>query len=489
MSEYDKPSFRSDSFNEMNDACVKTQEVWGGVRSLRKSNYKYLVQFEKESEEEYKARKDNAEFYPVFGGTVDTVVGMVCTNEIAPVNAPKQIQELFSDFDLCGNDFASFIRDTFTNATRDGHSFIFVDAPPPVDVGDRQATAADVAGRRPFCINYKKNQAINWRFKKIDGKSVLSQITFKECTKEQKGRFGEEEVIRYRVLNRGSFSLYREPSKEEKQAGKNDLVEEIKDRKTGLTEIPLVTVYSSKKTNPLESDPPFYDLLEMNLVHYNKSSKKSKALDYVVPMPVIVVDSKEDADDIKKSGMTFASQRGIIIYGQNASASYLELKGDSLPQLTLEIEGLEKRMAKAGVEKFAPTEEGNKTAYEVGSDNKKELSQVSIMAKNLENACEQVFYFIAEYLNAIGSAKVSLSEAEKSKLKLNINYDRLIFSIEQMQLFDTLREKGVLSNQTFLELLQQIVNMPKGFSVEEEAKRLAGEKAIEKPTLEMAVKE
>jgi hypothetical protein len=89
---------------------------------------------------------------------------------------------------------------------------------------------------------------------------------------------------------------------------------------------------------------------------------------------------------LKDAGVTVAANRAVITAGEHSDVKYLELQGSSIEELRLDIENLEKRMSKLGVEKFAPTIDATtKTATEIGSDNRKEMSEIAVMAKNLEN--------------------------------------------------------------------------------------------------------
>jgi hypothetical protein len=86
---------------------------------------------------------------------------------------------------------------------------------------------------------------------------------------------------------------------------------------------------------------------------------------------------------------------------------------------------------------------------------------------------------MAQYLNVIkGKNTVNLNDAEKLNLKLKLDYDRLTFSLQQLQFFGQLVDTGKLSLQTFLEWLPQVADMPEGFNVEEELKRIAAYEAL-----------
>lgn len=467
-------NYESRAYQYMAQDWQLTRDVYCGVRAMNESPAQYLKPFTKEDKKDYSQRAETSEFFNVFAGTINGVVGSVFGENIISNDIPPSLEILFEDIDLCGNDIASFLRVSFTNAVRDGHSFIFVDTPPAFEIEDNELlTLADVIDRRPFWVNYEAAQAINWQCQEINGKTELSQITFRECVIEVDGMFGEREVIRYRVLRRGSFELFIE-SKNEK--GEKVLVS-FGERFTNSDHIPIVVIYANRK-GMLESTPPYLELLRTNLKHYNSLSKFDFTLDFVAPMPVFHVSDESDAEKFAK--IQASANRSIILWGENADAKYLELQGSSVQVLKERIESAEMRMAKMGIEKYAPLQDlSNKTAFEISSDNQKEMSQVALMAKNLEDAVEQALYLTAELNNSIqGSSTTNLTDTEDSEFKLNINYDRLTFSIEQLNFVNTLVDSHKLSLQTFWEWLPQVMRLPKDFSPETELERLKGEASL-----------
>ncbi len=459
----DRPDYRNPDYEECLPLWDKAGDVWQGVRALRKK--KYLAQFHKEDPADYKTRADNTEFFNVFRGTVQTVVGLVFKSQILPEEAPTSIENLYPDVDLMGNDLSTFLRQTFTRVVRDGVAFILVDAPPPVEPNSDGSTPtlSDVRGRRPFWRNYSASQVVNWRHETINGVERLVQATLYETMSEPDGAYGVKQVEQWRTLRPGSWQVFR----------KNDQAEfyEVAGGATGIGDIPLVAVQANKR-DLFCADPPYMELLETNLVHYNSVAVLREALRYIVPMPVFTVDSKDDAQEFQK--MTVGANRSIILWGANPTAQYLELEGKSVEELRIDIETLESRMARQGVEKFAPVEGSNeKTAFEVGSDNRRQMSEIAVMAKHFEDAVETVFKFTGDYINAItGGGTVDM---DNQKVRLVLDYDKLTFNSEQMKFIAGLVDTNKLSRSTFLKMLPHIVDMPEWYDAEIEAEQLTRE--------------
>lgn len=451
----------------------------GNLRSV--SSEDFLRRLHAEDKDDYAIRKKSSELYNVTKGTIDGVVGSVFSDGlIASEELPDPVKKLFQDIDMCGNDIESFLRVSFTNAVRDGHSFIFVDAPPKIETDGDNATLADVAEQRPFWVNYTKDQAKNWQFDVIGGKTILSQITFEECVIEKDGMFGEKEVERRRVLRRGSYEIF-----EKRKTEGTNKVEwiSVESGDTGLEEIPIVVIYTNKK-GMLESIPPYLELARTNVVHYNALSRKRYILGFAAPKVVITVKDEEDAKKFKK--INADPSRSMIGWGEVFNAKYLELEGKSLEELRLDIQEAEMRMAKMGIEKYAPLQDfGNKTAHEVSSDNQKELSHVALMAKNLEDAVEYALYFTALQFEAIQGANALVKfktrfveGADGVEVNLSIAYEKLTFSSDQLNFINQMVDSNKLSLKTFLNWLPQVMRLPKDYDPDAEFLQIQQEQAL-----------
>lgn len=478
------PDYKCAAYRRMLPAIEMMQDIWAGEETIKRKRTRYLWKsHEGEDPADYNRRLKASYFFNVTARTISGIVGMVCRHDIVPQTVPEPIKELFTDIDMCGNDLDMFLREAFTNAVRDGHSFILVDAPPALALPEgERATLADVADRRPFCVNYRADQALNWQYEVENGRLILTQITFREETVESDGsQFGEQSVTRYRVLRRGSYSLYRKNGVH-LVAEKDGEGEPVIDRPTGLDEIPLAVIYG-KKVAPMESAPPLKGIADLNICHYNeKSDLKAWAHVACVPVRTLQFDSREDAE--KYAGGVAASVSSAIVgWGDNFKHYFVEVSGSGINLAKDLANETVADMAKLGLNMFEPKKSYvEKTAFEVAAENTADHSDVSLMARNLENAFEIVVWYLAEYLNAIhGEGTVRMEEAETSQFRLKINYDKLTFSLAQIQLFSNLVDTGKLPLQIFLQLLFNYTDMPKDVTADEAYRKLIEERGLNLP--------
>ena len=286
------PAYESKAYSEMAAEMQIVRDFCEGLRCVRSKGKTYLRQFPAEKREAYEYRLAQGLIFNDTERTLQSLVGRVFRKEpTLGEDVPEiirgreakegqaEVEGQAENIDLAGSHWTVFAKEVFTDAMRDGHAFILVDMPPALTEG---ATLADerATGRRPYWVRYTKDQAINWASETISGRQRLTQITFKECTVERDGDFGEKEVERYRVLRPGSYQLWK---KVKGKDGKETLVPDG-EGPTSLYEIPLAVIYSNR-TGFLQSKPPLEPLAQIECARYNKYSDLSTGLHLTRALP------------------------------------------------------------------------------------------------------------------------------------------------------------------------------------------------------------
>lgn len=459
----------------MSEAWKIVGDVWRGALSLRNEGANYLLQFPREPKDAYDERKKwRSVFFDQLKRTIKGFAGMVFAENPAPTDAPKPILDLFNDIDLCGNDFNTFLLNSFEKYLRDGNGFFLATSPPLSEKNKsrlengRQLTAADRKNDRAYGVFFTASQCINHRFENINGREVLTQITIEEKTIEKKGEFGETCVIRHRIFRRGSFEVRRFADEAKLQA--NDFTTEDSGT-TSFEDIPIVPI------TEIGSEPPFLGIALLNILHYNKSSDFDDHCHKINnPQYVFYYDSIEDAQKSKE--ITLGNNNALVFWGERARAEILEVAGNGAEVTTNRIKDIESQMARLGLEKLAPMSDGQaKTATEIDSDNIQSQSELAMLTRKFENAVEQFIYFLGVQANSIVPNSVNLAELEKGKVKLNIAYDKLTLSIAEMEYVRNAVKDKLLSNETYLEILPTMLRtLPEEWTKEIELERLRKER-------------
>lgn len=465
----DSSDFKSAAWKAQQPAWQKTFDLWQSPLYVRTKREEYLERFRKEPQLKYEERLNRSVFTNEFKDTIETFAGMVFKADPSPKdNVPKPIEGLFTDIDGCGNSLHTFLIRAFEMFLRDGNCYIYIDSLPAPQAQDgKPLTNADRKDDRSFWVLYTASQLINHRYEKIGGREVLSLAVLEEKTIEPDGIYGEKEVIRHRVLRPGSYELLIKDAK-------NEFIPDPDNPggPTGLTEIPLVSV------KDIGVAPMLLTLAMLNEQYYNKVSDFDSWCHIAnVPRQVLQFKSAEDAKKYKELNQNV--EVGILLAGEGTNAFYLEPSGSGMEITERRCQEIKAQMSAIGVGLLAPTQVSAKSATEVLDTAGQRQSKLARYAREFENAVEKAFVFTAEQENVIRPNSVNMGEAEKSALKLTMDFDRLTFNAEQMGIFERMNASGKLSDLTFFELLENIFDFPADWSPEEEVKRKAEQRAGE----------
>ncbi len=470
-----RADFECAAFVKSLPALRIVEDVFAGTLRMRACSTTYLPRNPAEDDGEYANRLKRAVFHPFFKRALQKLVGMIMREEPNLKDVPDQIREYWKNIDGAGTSGEVFLSDALLQAAKDGHSLIYVDMPPPITESETESpepTLHDeaLANIRPHAILYRKGQAVNFRTEVIDGQSKLTMIVFRECTKEADGDFGEKEVVRFRVLRPRSWTLYR-------QVGRK--VEFERDGATNLDYIPVFPVYG-EKSGEFESDPLLLELAHQNIQLFQKQSDLDNILHFA-NVPVMWARDRNVQVPFQMVGPSIL----IDLKGEHSEIGFAEHQGHAIEAAQKDIDSLKTDMAMAALELFAPRAQGpkskegkgQKTATGALIDAAESNSALSLVVKSLQLAGQLMLDTMQRYDNP---------KAEpKGTLELNVVYERLVLSVEELRLLKELVSETMLSIETLLELLKRAGKLGKDFDIKKELKRLFGEGAEGKSQVEL----
>ncbi len=474
--------FKSAAWLRMNPMWSITCDWWSSPIEIRAKGEDYLEKFKKEPPEKYARRKWNSVPINYFKDTIEGLAGVVFRADPKPTEAAKPIADLFGDIDLLGNSLHAFLLEGFKKGLRDGNGYFFVDAPPFMQKEDgTQPTLKDRENDRPWWIFYEAKQVINYQEISINGKAYWQKVTIETITHEPDGLYGEKEVKRHRVYTRGAVGENGVQDRatfevliEIEVPGSNTkkmVPEEGGEGELSVSEIPLIPI------DDIESDPQLMTLLMLNILHYNKTSDFDDWCHMAcVPTKMYKFDAKGDALEFieKTKKQTISAGMADAIWGPTSDVKFVEVSGNGLDVASKRYQEVEQQILKIGGGMFAPSQVAPRSATEVMDTAGQRESKLAAYARKFENAVEKALYVTAEIINAMkGALTINLTDQEKSKLKLKLDLTRLTFSAQQAQLFSDLVVEGNLSRETFLQLLEKMIDMPEGWTVDEEMQKIA----------------
>lgn len=449
------------------DAWVSVNETGFIINNPLKAS-RYLPCEADEPGEEYLKRLARSYFERFFRNAIENFAGFL-SSFVLDANVDKSIASAIDDIDLLGNNLEIVLKNADIKSLKDDHCFILVEFPKQ---NPNILTAYDenVIGNRPYLVVIDCRNVINWKLS--EDKKTIKKITIREIATIDDGEYGEEEVVRYRVLTPGYYQVFEingEPGKEYSML--------IDQGETSLDFIPIVpySLFNTDK-NPFEGEPPLYDLAELNLKHYQKTSEKDEVM-HRCNLPVLVINELQQTRKRSDEPLpTISLGPNTCLW--NVDAKFVEPSGSALIQTQADIERLEKTMLERTLS-FLSGNEIIRTATEVVAHSTPVESNLESMARAKQSAVELIFrYWVAYYKKSYGGT----IKVDEKVLKAAM--DSQTFSI-----IDKIYENGSITKKTYLNILQRGKILPSDLNIEEELEELEEEKKESLKSLSLTVPE
>jgi hypothetical protein len=474
MPQADNPTYQCDAYAAMAPDWELVNDLFVGTPAVAAKGEKYLPKSDAEYKDDYAVRLKYATLWEAFPRTIEGHTGMVFrkspvfADDVPPIigtNDRKKKTECDTEnIDNAGSHFDVFTKRTFKTALIDGHSFILVDMPPPVTTDNPNATAADEIGRRPYWVHVNANQVVNWETEVVDGRTILTQVTIRECVLEKAGRFAQKEIIQYRVLTRGAWELWRK-----KADSATDEWEVYKSGKTTLDVIPLAPVYCNQ-TGYFTSQPPLRGLARMNLRHYRLQSDLDNILHVAnVPMGYMIKRLiKRDA-----AGNELPPKIGANTwtdFDEGGGIFFAEHKGSAISGAQAEIEKTQGNMAALGLMLLSQKPTVTKTATESVQEGEAESSELAGMVRGLEDGVELALSYHAMFRGLPSGGSVAFNK-DFTKIKLDP---------AKIQVYANMVAVGDMELEALYWMIEQAEDLPPDYDVKEAIARLKAEKDKQK---------
>lgn len=423
--------------------------LMGGTNEMRARGEKFTPRYDGEDVESYKTRLNCTFLFNAFAESVRSSAGKVLSRDvILNADVPSQIVDLAPNIDGQGRNLTAFALDTFVDAMSDGLSFIFVDFPEIIGQFDKPPLLSDQIAQnaRPYAILYKADQIIGFKHANIEGFEQLTQIRIHEIVTEPSGDWGEIQIEQIRVLNRGSFELWR----------KNDKDEWIlfKSGATSLQYIPIVPFYTHR-TGFMTGTPPLKSLAELNLEHWISSSDQRKALTFARFAMMVFTGVQTGA--IQKVGPDVV----VELAEPNAKWGKIESSGSGIADGRLDLEALENKMQHAGMTINIQDAQGNITAMAAAINSDDVNAPLMALAGALEDTLDQMLQIFADYLGLKDGGSATVNK-QFGRRKSTATVQDLIL----------LHGAGLLDGGTVLSELKQRGDLSEDLDLEEVARRI-----------------
>lgn len=457
----------------------KVRDATAGESAIHDAGVRYLPKLKDESQADYKARVGRTSWYNATWRTLSGLHGMLFRKDPV-IEAPAGVKALLDDVTLTGVPFINFIKELGHEVLGPGLAGVLVDHPPAPDTGDTPLTVAmaEQLGLRPTMALYKCEAFVNWKFRRIRNKWVLSQMRLKETVSEDKDEFTSKDVDQIRVLDLNPeagdtyrIRVYRKSENTGKWEQFGPDVVPLMGNKP-LDFIPFMFVTANGIVAELD-EPPMIDLVDLNLKHYQVTADYEHACHFTgLPTPYVTglqakVDPKSGEEIPHK--IYVGSTSFLIFSNADAQVGYLEFEGKGLDALKENLERKEAQMAAVGARMLAPEKKGVEAGETLAMRHAGENSVLSAIGNSLSHAASQALAWFSLWASANGKAEVRLNRDFMAMKLDGATLTSLVQSwqsgaISEQELFDEMQRGDLIDpDKTFEQHKAEIeANPPMG---------------------------
>ena len=445
----DSPFTRTRAVLDMMKGWEIMKAVTEGTDYLRTNSETFLPLEPREDYDAYLARVNRAVFSPFTQRLIRAATGLVLRKPITLTGDPYWTEMFKMDVDGRKSDLDEYARRLLMCSLTYGQSHILVDYPAPS--GAVSLAEERQQNRRPYWIEIDPNNLYGWRLDRESNYGNLIQVRLGEKAVLPDGQFGEKVFDQVRVIEPGSYRVFRKKEQIEEmydvsdgssvgsfEAGSSDKdYKQVESGEFSLGEIPLVTIYSGKTDN-LVSKPPLLDIAYLNIAHFQRQADLIHSL-HVASQPMLVMEGYDDqTKDLAISvNYAMATQPGNKIY-------YVEPASSAFEAQSAEIKELQMQMATLGISTLSQQKFVAESADARRLDRVDTNSMLAMVSMELEQKLQKAFNLSAEYVGI---------EPPEVKISRDFDIERLIG--QDITALTTLFNENVIDREEFRDILVQ----------------------------------
>jgi hypothetical protein len=373
------------------------RDLMEGTRAMWKSGTKWLPQWAPvEDDPSYRNRLKETILFNGYARAVRSLTGKVFKDPIAvSQETPDAVFDWYTNIDMTGRDHSTFLRACFEDALQTGLTHILVDRP-RIQAQNRGEEIA--LGIRPYWVHIPAESLIWWYSEVVGGIERLTEVRILEESLEPHG-WGLKTRKRVRRLMIGEFEIWEQVST--KEGGMDWLM--IDSGYTGLSYIPLVTVYFDRK-KLMEAHPPLLDLAHLNLAHWRSQSLQTHVLSLGRrPLPYF---HGYDPEKVKR--VEVGPHSALINEKSDASVGFAEITGASAEAGRNNLQDLKDEMAVMSVELLVKRP-GEKTATQTQIQTDESNSELGAMAVALAQGSTRATKMLMDLGGVTGKSMTTIS--------------------------------------------------------------------------------
>jgi hypothetical protein len=401
----------------------RCRDVIAGQDAIHAAGTAYLPMLVDELPAEYNKRVARTPFFNASFRTVSSFVGMMFRKPPS-LEVSDKLKLLLDDVTMSGVSFDDMVQDAAFEDFEVSRLGVLVDYPKWQAVaGDKTLTLAqaEALGLRPSMQLYKAEAIRNWEHRRINNRTVLSQVRLAEVERIVKSEFEFDDRNRIKVLDlHPETNLYRvRVFDEETEAQVGEDVYPLLDGKP-MTEIPFYFI-GPDGTDDRADDPVLIDLFDHNIKHYQVSADYEHACHMTALPTPWVTGYKNDFDEdgnVKPASFYIGSTTAWVFPDSNTQVGFLEFTGAGIEALKNNLDSKKEEMASIGARAIAPEKSGVEASSTLVIRNTGENSVLSAVAIAISRGFTKALNTFARWAG------------DNTPCVFNINRDFIPFSID-----------------------------------------------------------
>jgi len=229
---------------------------------------RYLKKHRVESSESYNERLKVASFRNFCAPIVDIYTAYLYrdepTREFGSIE--KEVQLFLENADLEDRSWNKVVRELSKQASKYGMMGAIIDKPQ----GEVRTKADEVAqGMRPYIVPYSPMQFINYKYERINGEPVLTELILLEESDDC-------EIKKYRIWYRDKWELWEDSTS--KAGGKSEITM-IDNGVNNLGDIPFVLIKNRDMFKRMQGLSDIEDIVDINRRIYNMDGSADETIE------------------------------------------------------------------------------------------------------------------------------------------------------------------------------------------------------------------
>ena len=369
--------------------------IMGGTYAMREAGETYLPKHPAESKGVYDTRLQKTFLDNFVDLAITKSNGKLFSKQIKVESLPDTFTDLIANIDRQGRALDPFIMDVSKQAFQDGISYVMADMPKSDGIRTRAEELA--AGVRPYAIHVKPESILETVSEMIAGIETLTRVRIKEVVQQPDG-WDYVTIEQIRVWYREPTGLVRWELYRQNAKGEWSLFEEGATTFKGIYLVPFYT----NRSGFMEGLPPFQNIAESNLEHWQWKSEHAHALSMQCFGMLTAVGVSEDSE------IQVGPAKVLRSPNPDAKFAYTETTGTGVTLAADTLKAIESRIETAGVN-LRVENAGQVTATAAAIDSEDTHAGLKAVAIGFSDSIELLLSYFAEIMGAENTAEVAVN--------------------------------------------------------------------------------